>query len=127
ALIDGIAGVDLATVLFDLSPHPPPLKVSGRPWQPRREPGTAELMAVGARGAARAAAAVVGGACDALARPDRALLRGREAAEGIGELLWAALNPAPSTPLNVPIGPHRRFVGVTSRLEDFKLVKNAFG
>jgi diacylglycerol O-acyltransferase / wax synthase len=127
ALIDGIAGVDLATVLFDLSPDPPPLKTSGRPWQPRREPGSAELMAVGARGAARAAAAVVSGAYDALAHPDRALSRGREAAEGIGELLWAVLNPAPITPLNVPIGPHRRFVGVTSRLEDFRLVKHAFG
>jgi WS/DGAT/MGAT family acyltransferase len=29
--------------------------------------------------------------------------------------------------LNVDIGPHRRFVGVGSSLEDFKLVKNAFG
>ncbi len=127
ALIDGIAGVDIATVLFDLSPDPPPLKTSGRPWQPRKEPGTAELVAVGTRGAARALAAIVGGACDALAHPDRGLSRGREAAEGIGELLWAVMNPAPVTPLNVPIGPHRRFVGVTSRLEDFKLVKNAFG
>jgi diacylglycerol O-acyltransferase / wax synthase len=127
ALIDGISGIDLATVLFDLSPDPPPIRHSGRPWQPHSEPGTAELMAVGARGAARAAAEVVSGACNALAHPDRALSRGREAAEGIGELIWAVLNPAPSTPFNVPIGPHRRFVGVTSRLDDFKLVKNAFG
>jgi WS/DGAT/MGAT family acyltransferase len=127
ALIDGIAGVDLATVLFDLSPDPPPIRHSGRPWQPHAEPGTAELMAVGARGAAHAAAEVVGGALHALAHPDRALSRSREAAEVVGELIWAVLNPAPSTPFNVPIGPHRRFVGVTSRLEDFKVVKNAFG
>jgi len=51
----------------------------------------------------------------------------REAAEGIGEIIWAGLNPAPETPLNVSIGPHRRFVGVADRLEDFKLVKYAFG
>lgn len=127
ALIDGISGIDLATVLFDLSPDPPPIKHSGRPWQPHPEPGSAELVAVGARGAVRAAAEVVGGAVDALAHPDRAISRGREAAEGIGELIWAVLNPAPSTPFNVPIGPHRRFVGVTNRLDDFKLVKNAFG
>src|SRR3712207_7496023 len=38
-----------------------------------------------------------------------------EAVEGIGEVAWAALNPAPPTPLNVPIGPHRRFVGVRGR------------
>src|SRR3712207_7624423 len=50
-----------------------------------------------------------------------------EAVEGIGEVVWATLNPAPATPLNVPIGPHRRFVGVRGRLSDFKLIKDAFG
>src|ERR1700686_3056343 len=43
SLIDGIAGVDLATVLFALSPDPPPLP-TGRPWQPHSEPGTAQLL-----------------------------------------------------------------------------------
>src|SRR3712207_7978106 len=47
--------------------------------------------------------------------------------EGIGEIVWATLNPAPATPLNVPIGPHRRYVWVRCELDDFKLVKNAFG
>ena len=127
ALIDGIAGVDLATVLFDLSPDPPPIKHSGRAWRPHREPGTPELVAAGLKGAVRAGVELAEGALDALAHPDRALARTREAAEGIGEIVWAGLNPAPETPLNVHIGPHRRFIGVDSRLEDFKLVKNAFG
>jgi diacylglycerol O-acyltransferase / wax synthase len=127
ALIDGIAGIDLATVLFDLSPDPPPLKHSGRAWRPHREPGTAELLATGLRGAVRTGIELAEGAVDALAHPDRALGRTREAAEGIGEIVWAGLNPAPETPLNVEIGPHRRFVAVDSRLDDFKLVKNAFG
>ena len=39
SLVDGIAGVDLATVLFDLSPQPPPIRSSGRAWAPRPEPG----------------------------------------------------------------------------------------
>jgi diacylglycerol O-acyltransferase / wax synthase len=127
ALIDGIAGIDLATVLFDLSPDPPPLGHPGRAWRPHREPGTAELVAVGLRGAVRAGIELAEGALDALVHPDRALARTREAAEGIGEIVWAGLNPAPETPLNVDIGPHRRFVGIGSLLEDFKLVKNAFG
>src|SRR3984957_4914219 len=38
SLIDGIAGVDLATVLFDLSPEPTPLRHSGQAWKPHREP-----------------------------------------------------------------------------------------
>ncbi len=127
SLIDGIAGVDLATVLFDLSPDPPQIPYSGRPWQPHPEPGTAHLLGAGLLGAARAGLTLAEGAIDALAHPERALAHAREAAEGIGEIVWAGLNPAPETPLNVPIGPHRRFVGVTARLEDFKTVKNAFG
>src|SRR4051812_45881386 len=100
SLIDGIAGVDLATVLFDLSPDPPILTNSGRAWKPHAEPGSASLVAAGLAGAARAAAALVEGAVDALAHPERALARAREAAEGIGEIIWAGLNPAPETPLN---------------------------
>jgi diacylglycerol O-acyltransferase / wax synthase len=127
SLIDGIAGIDLATVLFDLSPTPPPVRHSGRPWQPHREPGTLDLLAAGARGALRGALELAAGAADALAHPDRALASAREAAEGVAEIVWAVLNPAPATPLNVDIGPHRRFVGVGSSLADFKLVKSAFG
>ncbi|MEA2200276.1 MAG: diacylglycerol O-acyltransferase / wax synthase [Solirubrobacteraceae bacterium] len=127
SLIDGIAGVDLATVLFDISPDPPPVTNSGRPWQPHPEPGTVQLVAAGLVGAMRAGVALAEGAIDAVAHPERALARAREAAEGVGEIIWAGLNPAPETPLNVPIGPHRRFIGVTCRLEDFKAVKDAFG
>jgi diacylglycerol O-acyltransferase / wax synthase len=127
SLIDGIAGVDLATVLFDVSPDPPPVRHGGRPWQPHSEPHTAELVAAGLRGAAKASLELVGSALDALTHPERALAQAREAAEGVGEIVWAGLNPAPPSPLNVDIGPHRRFVGVGSSLEDFKLVKNAFG
>src|SRR5947209_5467441 len=126
-LIDGIAGIDLATVLFDLSPEPPPIAHSGRPWQPHPEPGTAHLVAAGLIGAVRAGVELLEGAIDAIAHPEHALARARETAEGVGEIVWAGLNPAPETPLNVPIGPYRRFVGVTSELEDFKAVKNAFG
>jgi WS/DGAT/MGAT family acyltransferase len=127
ALIDGIAGIDLATVLFDLSPKPPPLRHSGRAWRPHSEPGAAELLTAGLRGAMRAGIELVEGAIDALSHPDQALARAREAAEGLGEIVWAGLNPAPQTPLNVDIGPHRRFVGIASSLQDFKAVKNAFG
>ncbi len=127
SLIDGIAGVDLATVLFDVSPDPPPLRHSGRAWKPHPEPDTAELVAAGMRGALRAGTEMLGGAIGALTHPEQTLERAREAVEGIGEIVWAGLNPAPPTPLNVDIGPHRRFVGIAAQLEDFKLVKNAFG
>jgi diacylglycerol O-acyltransferase / wax synthase len=99
ALIDGIAGVDIAQVIFDLGPVPLEVPHPDDPWQPAPEPSAAEVLAAGALG----------------------LL------EGVGEVAWAGLNPAPPTPLNVEIGPHRRFLGVRNDLADFKAVKDAFG
>ena len=127
SLIDGIAGVDLATVLFDLTPVPQEVEHSGVPWQPHAEPGTAGLLAASLRGAVRGGLELTTRAVDAATHPERAFARVREAAEGIGEIVWAGLNPAPPTPLNVEIGPHRRFIGVDARLADLKLIKDTFG
>src|SRR3954467_13722407 len=50
ALIDGIAGVDLATVMFDLEPAPKGKDDHGGvPWAPEREPASVDLLAAGAR------------------------------------------------------------------------------
>jgi diacylglycerol O-acyltransferase len=127
ALIDGISGVDLATVLFDLTAVPPEVSHSDEPWQPHPEPTGAELVAGGALGLARVAAGAVAGALGIVRNPQATLRALGEAAEGVGEVAWAGLNPAPATPLNVEIGPHRRYRVVRNRLEDFKEVKNAFG
>jgi diacylglycerol O-acyltransferase len=126
ALVDGVAGVDIATVLFDLSPVPAEPEPS-EPWTPSPEPSDAELVADGVVGLARTPFGLAGRALGALQRPVETLGRVREAAEGIGEVVWAGLNPAPEVPLNVPIGPHRRLRWVQVRLDDFKEVKNALG
>jgi diacylglycerol O-acyltransferase len=127
SLIDGIAGVDLATVLFDLTPVPRQVEHNGRPWTPAREPGLVDHVVAGARGLVGTGLRLATVAADAVAHPDRTLTVAREAVEGIGEIFWAGLNPAPETPLNVPIGPHRRLVGVRARLDDLRLVKSTFG
>jgi WS/DGAT/MGAT family acyltransferase len=127
ALIDGIAGVDLATVLFDISPEPPVPSRSRRPWKPRPEPGAASLIAAGVLGALKAGGQVAEGVVDAIGHPERALKAARDVVEGIGEIVWAGLNPAPETPLNVPIGPHRRFTAVGNQLSDFRFIKDTFG
>jgi WS/DGAT/MGAT family acyltransferase len=113
--------------MFDLGPVPQPVEHSGQAWQPRPEPGTAGLVAHGVKGAIGAGLQLATRAASALTRPDQTVRAAREAAEGLGEIVWAGLNPAPSTPLNVEIGPHRRFVGVRMTLADFKHVKNQLG
>jgi WS/DGAT/MGAT family acyltransferase len=127
AMIDGIAGVDLGTVLFDLGPEPPAPPTDLEPWSPDPEPNPLDLLTAGIAGMTRATAAVVAKTLAKLSQPDRALGEAQVAAEGLGEIAWAALNPAPPSPLNVPIGPHRRFAGIACDLADFKTVKNAFG
>jgi diacylglycerol O-acyltransferase len=127
AMIDGIAGVDLGTVLFDLSPDGRPLEEGLEPWTPDPEPTPLDLLTAGAAGMTKAALGVVGKAIGSLTRPERAIEEAAIAAEGLGEILWAAANPAPPSPLNVEIGPHRRFAGIACDLADFKTVKNAFG
>jgi WS/DGAT/MGAT family acyltransferase len=127
ALVDGVAGVDLATVLFDISPSPEDPPTPDEPWEPAAEPSDAELVAEGVRSLVRAPGAIVGRTFGALRRPGPTLAGAREAAEGVGEVVWAGLNPAPEVPLNVPIGPHRRFWWVQSRLADFKAIKNSLG
>ncbi|WP_035126055.1 WS/DGAT/MGAT family O-acyltransferase [Conexibacter woesei] len=127
ALIDGISGVDLATVMFDLSPVPADVPHPDEPWQPHDVPSGTELVAGGALGAARAAAAGLAGAVSLVRNPGATLRALSEASQGLGEVAWAGLNPAPETPLNVEIGPHRRYRVVRNQLTDFKEVKNALG
>ena len=127
SMVDGVSGVDLATVLFDLSPVPQPLEHDSGAWVPHREPSGAELVAAGVRGIVRSGFKLAGGAVNSLRHPERTIDSAREAVEGVGEIVWAGLNPAPENPLNTEIGPHRRVVGVRMRLADFKLVKNTFG
>ena len=131
ALVDGIAGVDLASVLFDSDRHPAPISGPDReelePWRPEPEPSPAELVLAGARGMVTTTAELVARAIGAATRPATSLNVLRDAAEGLGELVWAGLNPAPETPLNVEIGPHRRYAVVRQQLADYKEIKDALG
>jgi diacylglycerol O-acyltransferase len=127
AVVDGIAGVDLATVMFDLSPVPQPVPHEGEPWSPQPEPSGAQLAARGLVGLVRTPLSLAGRAAGAVTRPHDTLETAKEAVEGIAEVAWAGLNPAPASPLNVPIGPHRRVAFVRCDLSDFKLIKNALG
>jgi diacylglycerol O-acyltransferase / wax synthase len=126
ALVDGVAGVDIATVLFDLKPVPEPVETEEE-WIPGPEPSAATMVARGVEELARAPLGLARRVERAIQHPERALARVGEALEGVGELGWAFANPAPDVPLNQPIGSHRRFEWVRCDLAQFKQVKNAFG
>jgi diacylglycerol O-acyltransferase / wax synthase len=126
AMVDGISGVDIGTVLFDLEPVPEPAPVEDG-WEPHVAPSTAELIARGATDAAAAPLKVAERAAEAVRHPESAARRASEAVEGLLEFAAALANPAPHVPLNQPIGPHRRFTWARSELATFKRIKDTFG
>jgi diacylglycerol O-acyltransferase len=127
ALVDGISGVDIMSVLFDTSPEPAAPTDSGERWLPGPLPSSAQLL-----GEALVERATVP---TEIVRSVRAILRGprlvaeglRDAAVGVGAMAWAGLNPAPPTLYNKSIGPHRRFTWVRVNLADVKAIKNELG
>jgi WS/DGAT/MGAT family acyltransferase len=127
AVVDGVSGVDLATVLFDANPVPVGLTPPVRPWEPKPEPSEAQLLAKAATNVAKTPMHISRRLLRAAQHPRHAVAHATEMAQGVGEIGWNLMNPAPKVPLNTEIGPHRRYRWVHSSLSDFKLVKDAFG
>jgi diacylglycerol O-acyltransferase len=126
ALVDGVAGVDIATVLFDLKPVPEPIEPD-REWVPKPSPSPAELAARGAAELAETPFKFTRRALRAATRPARTTRRVVEAGEALAEVAWNFTSPAPDVPLNTEIGSHRRFAWARAELDDFKRIKNTLG
>jgi len=127
ALVDGVSGVDITSVLFDVSPDATPPAAEGREWVPRPEPSNAELLAQALVERATAPADGARGLRALTRAPRQVVGQAGEWLVGVGAMAWAGLSPAPLSPLNVPIGPHRRYTWVDSEVARFKAIKNALG
>ena len=127
AVVDGIAGVDISTVLFDTSPHPAPVPPAERRWVPRPEPSPAELVTAGIRNLVAGPIEAARQAWSALGDPEATAATAREVVQSVRELAAAYVRPPSPTPLNVPLGTHRRVYWTRCRLADFKRIKNTFG
>ncbi|HWK25384.1 MAG TPA: wax ester/triacylglycerol synthase family O-acyltransferase [Solirubrobacter sp.] len=122
ALVDGISGVDILTVLFDVDPDAPG-PASGPAWSPRPLPGRTELLSASV---SERLLAPLGFARSVLAHPERAGSNAGRSLAGLAAMAAGAAG-APPSPLNVRIGPHRRFDWASADLALLKAVKNAFG
>jgi WS/DGAT/MGAT family acyltransferase len=123
ALVDGISGVDILGVLFDLSrdaEEPDP----GPPWSPAPTPTGVELAADALLERIVSPLKWARGILDA---PDQAGVDAGRAVAGLAAMAAAGVAGAPPSPLNVRIGPHRRFAWVEADLATFKGIKNALG
>jgi diacylglycerol O-acyltransferase len=122
ALVDGVSGMDITTVLFDLDREPAGRRPTPPPWLARPEPTSTKLLGDALRERLTSPKEIV--------RGFRAVLRGpRAVLGGIGatsKMLGAGM-AAPATPFNVEIGPHRRFAITQTDLAALKRVKDAHG
>lgn len=125
AMIDGISGVDLATILLDLD-------VDGRPANPsaprhvERAPSGTQLVAGVAVEAVRGTAGAV---LRALRHPRGipGAVVGTVAGAATLQRLANLLVPAPRSPLNAPVGAARRIALVPISLKRAKAIKDALG
>lgn len=127
ALVDGVSGVDIATVLFDTSADPLPVAPPDHDWVARPLPSSAQLLADALLERATVPGEVVRGVRAALRGPRTMATRLGRALGSVGAVAWTGLQAAPPSPLNVRIGPHRRFTWVQADLAQFKSIKNSLG
>ena len=127
ALVDGISGVDIVSVLFDASAErseqtePPPR------WIPSPEPSGTQLLAEALIERATVPAEILR-SMRAVARGPRQIAQAAgESIVGVGAMAWAGLRPPPQSPYSTDLGPHRRYAWTAIALDDMKAIKNELG
>jgi diacylglycerol O-acyltransferase / wax synthase len=122
ALVDGISGLDILSVLFSDEADP------GEGWTPRPAPSSTQRLAEALAERATRPVEMARGVRALLRAPRQAAAQAAATAVGAGALAWAGLQPAPETPYNADVvGPDRRFTWVRGSLDDLKAVKNELG
>jgi diacylglycerol O-acyltransferase len=130
ALVDGISGVDITTVLFDTTPggDGPSTSPRAMPWTARPLPGSAKLLGEALLERTTVPGEMTRGARALLRAPRRAATQLKDGLASIGATALAGINaPAPPSPFNVDIGPHRRYTFLDGDLAQFKAIKDALG
>jgi WS/DGAT/MGAT family acyltransferase len=125
ALVDGMAAVDIGTVLLDPTPEPLDIPPPDVPWEPQAYDRRRPLTKLGLTPAVQARKLVFDSLDRALnPRPLKMANDLLKATELVTEL--ARSRPAaPMTPLNEPIGPNRRYALHRARLVDITAAAKA--
>ena len=124
-LIDGLSGVDLTGAFMGPDPEYRAELPEYR-WLPRPAPGAVRLLSDELRRRAALPGKLFAGVVGALSKPE-SRARASQAASGILGSLRSSLEPASDTPLNLPIGPHRRFDWARFDLGVVREVKQKLG
>jgi diacylglycerol O-acyltransferase len=128
ALVDGISGVDITTVLFDTAPEPLMAPRPAAPWTAKPLPGQAKLLGEALLERTTVPAEMGRGTRALLRAPRKALSQLKDNLASLGSTTLAGISaPAPPSPFNVDIGPHRRYSFLDADLAQFKAIKDSLG
>ena len=109
ALVDGISGVDLASVIMDTAPEPVPVGGAAVPFERHPAPSRAELLVRTMAETAKMPLSLAQYAAGSLLYPPRLTRSVSKVGSALASVAGELLSPAPEVPLNGPIGPHRRY------------------
>jgi diacylglycerol O-acyltransferase len=125
SMVDGIAAVELVSLLLDSEPDASP--PASDEWRPRPEPTGAELLLRASVARTWERLRFARAAVDTLASSKRIGAFAKRAGSGARALADAARPAQGSEVLNAPISPRRHLGTVERALEDLKRIKGAFG
>ena len=126
-MIDGVGSVELTGAFMRQTAEFERELAKPVKWLPRPVPTPAQLLAGELQRRAAEPFEAMSALRRALGDPLGSLGSMRNALGGIGEAIGAGALPASPTPLNVDIGPHRRFDWLEMDLSAVKNVKNQLG
>jgi len=124
-MVDGIAAVELASLLLD--PTPGPVACTSPEWHAAPEPGARRLLARGARDLLGEQLGLLTGSLRALASPASAARQTADGALRVTRALSHSLRAAPASMLNRQLSPLRRLVWTQRPLGDLQTVKQTYG
>ncbi len=125
SMVDGVAGVDLVSVVLDLDREHAPVAVADK-WERGPDPSRLRLTIDAAVSLVTSPRELLRAAWTTVRAPRRALERGWTIASGLRSYS-SALRPTPPTSLDGTIGPHRRWTFAGANLADVRTVRHAFG
>ncbi len=127
AMIDGMAGVDIVTMLLDPEPVRSDDIPRAQPWDPLPTPSSLSQMSSAVKGVATSPSELVGVAKGVVDAPLDVAARAVAVGRGLVSTTSSLLGLAPRSVLNQAPGISRRMALQQLDLDRIKHVKNAFG
>ena len=124
AMVDGVSGTDLLTVIMDLSPVV--ARPEAAPWSPRPTPSSAHLALDAVTNMVRSPYEQLRALETSTRAVRHALSHAKEVGKGVVAMA-GLVRPPPVSSLNGPIGPHRRYAWASTSVENIKIVRKGLG